>query len=268
MLLPVRDPQVLAAALLATSLLVLPAGTTAQTPDSTALDRSLTQVDERRADGAFRDALSRLSELRDRHGDRAAILWRMSLVRVDIGKSADTEEAAQQHYRAALTLAEKALTVKESSADAHLARAVAEGRLALDAGRQERVERSRAVKRHADRAIALDSTLAGAYHVRGRWHREVSDLNFLERTVVRTVYGGLPDASFEEAVQNFRRAIALEDERFHHLELAKTYLMMDRPDDARAQLETVLEMPGRTPFADRYAEEAQELLADLDGGGP
>jgi len=261
---PIRRNTVLAVLLLGACLLGGTMGAQAQTPDSTALDRALGHVDERRADGAFRDALSRLSELREQHGDRAPILWRLSFVRVDIGKTADTEGAAQQHYREALTLAEAALTVDESRAHSHLARAVAEGRLALDAGRRERVERSRAVKRHADRAIELDSTLAGAFHVRGRWHREVSDLNFLERAVVRTVYGGLPDASFEQAVQDFRRAIELEDVRFHHLELAKTYLKMDRPADARAELETVTELPPREPFGERYLKEARALLADLD----
>jgi len=250
-------------ALILPILLVGAAPAAAQMPDSAGLDRGLTEVDELRADGAFRDALMRLSELRDQHGDRPDILWRMSFARVDIGKTADAEGAAQQHYREALDLAEVALTLSESSAHAHLARAVAEGRLALDAGRQERVERSRAVKRHADRAIELDSTLAGAFHVRGRWHREVADLNFLERTVVRTVYGGLPDASFERAVADFRRAIDLEEVRFHHLELAKTYLKMDRPEDARTQLETVLDLPPREPFAERYAAEAKDLLDDL-----
>jgi len=260
----IRGNSALAVLLLIPGLLAGSVPVQAQTPDSTALERALVRVDELRVDGAFRDALSRLSELRERHGDRAPILWRLSFVRVDIGKTADSEGAAQEHYREALTLAEAALTVDRSSAHSHLARAVAEGRLALDAGRQERVERSRAVKRHADRAIELDSTLAGAFHVRGRWHREVSDLNFLERAVVRTVYGGLPDASFEQAVQDFRRAIGLEDVRFHHLELGKTYLKMDRPADARAQFETVTKLPPREPFADRYLKEARALLADLD----
>jgi len=256
--------RLLVHALLALCLLGLPAEAGAQAADSTALDSALVRVDEIRADGAFRDALLQLSDLRDQHGDRGALLWRMSLVRVDVGKTADTEDAAQQHYREALKLAERALTVDESNAHAHLARAVAEGRLALQAGRQERVERSRAVKRHADRAIELDSSLPGAFHVRGRWHREVSDLNFLERAVVRTVYGGLPDASFEQSVRDFQRAIELEDVRFHHLELAKTYLKMDRPTDARTQLEMVLDLPAQEPFAERYAKEARDLLDDLE----
>lgn len=235
----------------------------AQRTDSTALDSALVRVDEMRSQGQFRDALSRLSELRSTHGDRVEILWRLSFTRVDIGKTVDPEGAAEQHYREALKLAEAALTVDASNAHAHLARAVAEGRLALGAGTQERVQRSRAVKTHADRAIEIDPNLSGAFHVRGRWNREVADLNFLERTLVRTVYGGLPDASFEQAVRDFERAIELENVRFHHLELAKTYLKMDRPADARTHLQTAIDLPAREPFAQRHKEEAQELLDEL-----
>lgn len=235
----------------------------AQRPDSTALDSALVRVDEMRGGGQFRDALSRLSELRSEHGDQVEILWRISMTRVDVGKTADSDGAAKEHYREALRLAETALTVDASNAHAHLARAVAEGRLALGAGTQERVQRSRAVKTHADRAIEINPNLPGAFHVRGRWHREVADLNFLERTVVRTVYGGLPDASFEQAVRDFERALELENVRFHHLELAKTYLKMDRPADARTHLQTVIDLPAREPFAQQYKEEAQELLNEL-----
>ncbi|MEF8797012.1 MAG: hypothetical protein V5A48_11200 [Salinivenus sp.] len=235
----------------------------AQRTDSTALDSALVRVDEMRGGGQFRDALSRLSELRSEHGDQVEILWRISMTRADVGKTADSDGAAKEHYREALRLAETALTVDASNAHAHLARAVAEGRLALGAGTQERVQRSRAVKTHADRAIEINPNLPGAFHVRGRWHREVADLNFLERTLVRTVYGGLPDASFEQAVRDFERALELENVRFHHLELAKTYLKMDRPADARTHLQTVIDLPAREPFAQRYKEEAQELLDEL-----
>ncbi len=246
------------------AVLVLSPTVSAQAPDTTALDRALVRADDLRRDGQFREVLSRLSALRDEHGDRVEILWRMALTRINVGRASGEEEVAQQHYEEALQLAETALTVEANHAHAHFAKAVVEGRLALDAGTRERVQRSRAVKEHADRAIELDSTLAGAYHVRGRWNREVSDLGFFERAVVKTVYGGLPEASFQQAVRDFRRAIELENVRFHHLELAKTYLKMERPDDARSELQTVLSLPAKEPFDLQYEEEAQSLLHDLE----
>lgn len=235
----------------------------AQSPDTPSLDSALVRIDSLRQAGQFRKALLRLNTLREEHGDRVQILWRLSRTRVNIGKAAEGESAATQHYQQALRLAEAALAVDGSSAQAHLAKAIAEGRLALGAGTKERVQRSRLVKQHVDRAIELDSTLAAAFHVRGRWNREVADLNFIERTVVRTVYGGLPDASFKQSVQDFKRAIDLEDVRFHHLELAKTYLKMERPADARTHLQRVLELPATEPFDQQYRQEAQELLDEM-----
>jgi len=247
--------------LLAGSLCVGPAAAQSQTESP---EGALALIDSLRGAGEFREALNEMNTLRQKQGDTADILWRMSMTRVDIAKTTDSENARDQHYQEALKLAEKALVVDGSNANAHLAKAVAEGRIALDAGTRERVRRSRAVKKHADRAIELDSTLDGAYHTRARWHREVSDLNFFERTIVKTVYGGLPEASFEHSVRDFKRAIELHDERFHHLELAKTYLKMDRRGDARKELQTVLDMPATEPFDDTYAAEARELLDDLD----
>lgn len=241
-----------------------PHDTLAQSEQASARDSSLAEVDQLRENGQFRDALSELSGLRDTYGDQAPMLWRMSLTRADLAKSVGDGQGRDRHNKKALELAETALLVDSTSAHAHFAKAVAEGRIALNAGTQERVERSRTVKKHVDQALELNPKLAGAYHTRGRWHREVSDLNFLERTIVRTVYGGLPDASFELAVRDFGRAIELENVRFHHLELAKTYLKMDRPSDARESLQTVLDLPAKEPFAERYKQEAQSLLEDLD----
>lgn len=226
-------------------------------------DSALATVDKLRSAGEFREALSRLNTLREERGDDVGVLWRMSLNRIDIAKTVDSEETLAEHYKKALTLAEAALSVDSTSAHAHLAKAIAEGRIALDAGTRERVQRSRAVKEHTERAIELDPNLAPAFHVRGRWHREVSDLGFFERAVVKTVYGGLPTASFEQAVRDFKRAIELENIRFHHLELARTYLKMDRPADAREELKTVIELPAKEPFDARYKEEAQELLEEI-----
>lgn len=239
-------------------------GVGAQTEEEEAsLDSALVQVGELRETGVFDEALRRLTDLRNEHGERVEVLWRLAMTHVDLAKTVSDEEAVGEHYRNALTFADAALSADSSSAHAHMAKAVAEGRIALNAGTRERVRRSRTVKEHADRAIELDPDLPGAYHTRARWHREVSDLNFFERTIVRTVYGGLPDASFEQSVRDFQRAIELENVRFHHLELAKTYLKMDRKEDARNELNTVIRLSPKEAFADRYKREAEKLLSEL-----
>jgi tetratricopeptide (TPR) repeat protein len=244
--------------------LIVAVPATGQSTGPTERERALQSADSLRAAGAFLDALNRLSGLQEQHPDAVPVLWRLAYTQADLGRRADGKEKAAPHYEKALEAANAAVAADSTSAHAHLATAIAEGRIALDAGTRERAQRSRAIKHHADRAIALDSTLAGAYHVRGRWHRGVADLGFFERAIVRTMYGGLPDGSFEQSVRDFRQALALEAEPLHHLELGKTYLKMDRPDEARAQLQMVLDVPADDPFEPQYREEARSLLKDLD----
>lgn len=168
-----------------------------------------------------------------------------------------------RYYREALDAAKAAAAADSTRARSHPAIAVAQGRAALNAGTQERIRRSRAVRCHADRVLAIDSTLAPAHHVRGRWHGEAADLGVFKRTIVRTVYGGLPDASFGEATKNFKRALDFEDEIHHHLELGKTYLELDRPEAARVELQKVVDVSSPDPFAPDYKSEARALLNDL-----
>ena len=257
-------PRLLAALFVLASLLVAP--TQAQSTDEVdpTLREALVTVDSLRQAGEFNAALDRLQALRERHSQEVAVLWRIVYTWADMGQASDKKNQRTQFYKNALEVAKAGLAADSSSARAHLAMAVAQGRAALNAGTRERIRRSRAVKRHADRAIALDSTLDGAYHTRGRWHREVEDLGFFQRAIVKTVYGGLPESSLQQAVRDFQRAIELNDKVFHHLELAKTYLQMDRREAARRELQIALDMPNKDPFDPTYKEEARSLLRELN----
>lgn len=227
------------------------------------LQRVFERVDSLRLHRQFRKSLAVLNDLRDEHPRNAEVLYRLAFTWSDLGKAADSERRSREFYQQSLNVAEQAVQADSTSAWAHFAVAVAQGRLTFHAGARERVERSRAVKAHAERAIALDSTLAGAYHVRGRWHREAADLNFVLRAIVATIYGGLPNASIDQAVRDFQTAIALEDRAYHHLELGKTYLVLDRPQAAQEQFRKAIAAPRADPFDPEYKQEARRLLDAL-----
>lgn len=219
-------------------------------------------IDSLRTQGAFRAALDRLHSVEWGSANDPDVLWRRALLLTDLGMQMADEDEAVATYRRALHSADSARTADSTSAWAHLVTALAAGRLTLHVGRGNRVRQSRTVKRHTERAIALDSTLAPAYHLRGRWHREVADLNFIKRALVRTIYGGLPDASFDRAIQDFKRAIARESKPYNHLELAKTYVEVGRDAAARTELQRALDTSG-SPFEAEHKDEARTLLNDL-----
>lgn len=233
----------------------------AQTP-------SFRVVDSLRTAGQFQAALARLAELPQSQARSVDVLWRRSLFWSDYGLSrfySDDDQAARSAYRKSRRWAEKALAADSNSAWAHLARTAAAGRAALlPDGNRAKIRRSRAVKRHADRVLELDSTMAPAYHVRGVWHGKVADLGVILRAAVRVVYGGLPEASLEKAVADLTRAIELEPRAASHLELGKVYQKMGRTEAARTHLQAALEGDSTDPFADVVKRKARTRLRTLE----
>lgn len=225
--------------------------------------QSLGDVDRMRKAGQYREALSVLEQARQRTPADAEVLWRLSRTRVDLGEQAQKEAERLVHYRAALADAEAAVAADDAHAQAHLAVAIAAGRVALQSPTKQKVELSRTVKEHVDRAIALNPRDDAALHVRARWHYEVASLGFLSRTALKLVYGGLPDASYEKAARDFEQAITLQDLIRHRVELAKTFLKLDRPADARTHLQRALALPETDPDDPGYKTEARALLKAL-----
>lgn len=246
--------------LLGISLLLLAPTVRAQSAD---LDSTLATVDQLRTEGDFRQAFAMLNGLMQKHPNHAGVLWRLSRTKVDIGEQREREDERAQFYREALTHAEAAIQADSMNARAYLAGAIAAGRVGLISGTRQKVEMSRSVKEYVDRAIELNPDLPAAYHVRARWNYEVASLGFFSRAIVRAVYGGLPDASYEAAVENFERSIALDDRVVDRLELGRTYLAMDQEGKARAQWEKALTLPNKDPDDPQYKEEVRELLDEL-----
>ncbi|MES3630640.1 MAG: hypothetical protein PPP56_10805 [Longimonas sp.] len=223
------------------------------------LAEELATVDELRKQGEFMDAFGRLNNLLGDYPDHVEVLWRLSATEVNLGE----QRGSTSLYEQGLETANRALEADSTNGLAHFVRSMAEGRLALEAGTREQIERSRAVKYHADRAIELDESLDGALNARGQWNREVASLGLMSRTIVRTVYGGLPDASYEQAVEDFKAALEIEDRILHRYELARTYAVMGQPEKAREQIEILLDMPNVYYDDPDLKEEARALLNDL-----
>ena len=222
----------------------------------------LEEIDALRAEGRYEQAESALRTMIDQGEEGADVLWRLSWTLVDLGEQSHGERR-NARYNEALPLARKATEQDTTSAMAWLVGSIAAGCMGLEAGTSDRVELSREVKEAADRAIELDSSLDGAYHVRARWNHEVASLGFLARTAVRLVYGGLPNASYEAAVEDFRHAIAIEDRVLHRMELGRTYQAMGETALAREQLQRALVMDDDDPKADFYRAQARDVLDRL-----
>lgn len=225
-------------------------------------------LDLRRADslwqaGAFAEALE-VVETGLRHGyNRAEWLWRRSRLRVEQGLRASDKTQQRQAYQAALVDAQAAIAIDSLNDRAYVAAAIAAGQLALVSSPHAKVEIARQIKAYIDRALLLNPHDDIAYHLRGRWYYEVATLNALERAIVNVIYGGLPQASLEQAAADFRKALAIRPRVVHYLELGRTLLRMGQREAAQRELEHALALPLNEPNDPIYQAEARVLLRRL-----
>lgn len=148
--------------------------------------------------------------------------------------------------RKALAYAERAVAVAPDESDPHLSVAICLGKLSPYLGNREKIEASRRIKASAERAVALDPKSDYAWHVLGRWHQELASIGGATRMLAGIIYGGLPAASKDTAVDCFKRAIALNPKRLVHVvELGRTYAMMGRKSEAARYLRKGLAMPNQ-----------------------
>ncbi len=196
---------------------------------------------------------------------RFTVLHRLARVESMLAETATGEES-RELVAAAVTHAREAVKLAPDSAAGHLELAVALGRQALKEGPKTQLSLSREVKSEVDRALAIDPSQGRGWHVLGVWNRKLASLNFVERTVAKTVLGGVPKgATMENAVAHLQRAVALEPQYVNHrLELGRTFLQLKRKAEARGELERAIALPPEPgPLDARYQAEARELLARL-----
>ena len=164
----------------------------------------------------------------------------------------------------ALEYAQRAAALAPSDPEAQLSIAISYGKMLPLMGTKEQIEASRQIKETADKAIKLDPRNDLAWHVLGRWHRVLSDVNTLKRALGSLIYGKLPQTTTEEAVKCFEKAIEINPNRLmHYVELGRAYAQMGRTAEARRFIEKGLAMPNVEKDDPETKRRGRETLAKL-----
>jgi len=200
------------------------------------------------------------------HPDSPLLGWKTARSLSNLAEETSGPEDDERLYGEAVRLARDAVGHAPRSARAHATLAAALGRLAQFRGGRGKVELAREVHEHALRATGLDPNDFAGYVVLGVWNREVATLNFFLRTFAANLLGGLPDASLERSAALLERSVRLApDYVTPNLELARTYVEMDRERDARDALTRAIDAPVREALDTVRKEEARLLQRELDG---
>src|SRR5216110_2145023 len=153
-----------------------------------------------------------------------AALWKAGREAVDIAKQIEGKDDSSKQVRDSLyvmarAFGEAAVRVNPNGADGHFAIGQALGRLSRTKGGKERVRFAKIIYDEGMKAIALDSTLDGAYHLVGAWHAEVKRLSWIQRKAAAMLFGGgfLSMGNWPDAQRYLERAVALRPRNiFHH----------------------------------------------------
>ena len=164
----------------------------------------------------------------------------------------------------ALDYSMRAAACGPKDCDAQLAPAITLGKMLPYLPTKEQVSASPRIKESVDKALALDPTDDTAWHILGRWHRVLADVNLVKRTMAGLLYGNLPKGSIDEAERDMQKAIELNPNRLmHYIELGRIYAQMGRTDDARQFINKGLAMPNREKDDPETKERGRETLAKL-----
>ena len=164
----------------------------------------------------------------------------------------------------ALEYSERAVEIDPSDPVNVLSVAITKGKIASLGSNQAKVEAARGIKADARRAIELDPDYAWAHHVLGRWHREVDSLGTIARFFTKMLYGGLPEASVEDAIYHLQKSIELDPEGLSHfLELGFAYEAAGEDELARKNFEIGLSMPSREKHDESAKQRARRALEEL-----
>lgn len=119
------------------------------------------------------------------------------------------------------------------------------------------------VKENIEKALALNPDDGASWHVLGMWHTGVANLNFMMKAALKALFGGMPDASHEKAIECFLKADACKPNLTTTVELAKVYKTVGKSAECKQALEKALTMDTTLPVYRLAQEEARAMLADM-----
>jgi tetratricopeptide (TPR) repeat protein len=119
------------------------------------------------------------------------------------------------------------------------------------------------VKENIEKALELNPNDGASWHVLGMWHTGVANLNFVMKAALKALFGGMPEASHEKAIECFLKADAAKPNLSTTVELAKVYKTLNKKAECKATLEKALTMDTSLPVYRLAQEEAKAMLANL-----
>ena len=178
-----------------------------------------------------------------------------------VGGREKSTKVRDEYYATAQVYAKTALKLYPNSDEANVAMAFSIAKSLMLKSGKDKITAVKDLKSYGDKAVSENPKNFKAWHVLGKWNYEVSNLNAIERTAVKVIYGGLPPASLKNSIMYYEKAKSLAPNfTLNYLELAKAYNKNDEKIKALNQLNYLLAIKNQTEDDPRIKAEAQGLI--------
>lgn len=232
-------------------------------------DEKYEQALKLKNENKIEEALPLFEQLLKNDSSKIEYLFNLSFLMSKLGNRQKVERVRQAYFQRAEYLAKKAISVDNSNSEAHYTYALALGRINEYASSKQKIANAKLIKNECDLALKTDPKHPGTYHILGRWHRTVAGFNFMEKAMINTFFGGVPQGgSYKDAIECFSKAVLLEPGyMLHKFELAQTYRERgEKGDDIFCKIwcRKVLEMIPADVDDKETLTKAQELLKKVE----
>jgi tetratricopeptide (TPR) repeat protein len=225
---------------------------------------SLARADLAQKNGDIQEALKIYDANQKAEGSNAANLCVLSRRYCDLTFLTNSPSAQKDLVTHALACAQQAVQADPSNATAHASLAVCYAKSCNYTDIKTKLAYSRIFKAEAEKAITLDPRQDVAYYLLGRWNYGIASVGMWSRAYVKMVYGGLPPASLEGAILNFKKACELSPHCIlNHAGLAMAYEAVGEKKFEIAELEKCCALKPLNPEDKDALRDAQKKLAAL-----
>ncbi|MEO7934356.1 MAG: hypothetical protein ABIT76_14475 [Chthoniobacterales bacterium] len=170
--------------------------------------------------------------------------------------AADPKLAAEK----AMELARAAVAADPQNGRAHVALAIALGKMTDFTDNRTKLAYAREIKAEAEIGLRLDPTNVKACRILAQWHDSILRLNPVLKALAATLYGAFPEASAVDAEKYFRRATRLAPQSIAtHGDLAAYLQRQDRASEAQLEWKKILALTAADAEDRRYLEEAKRM---------
>lgn len=211
------------------------------------------------------EALALYEQVLAMSADNLEALCKASQLHCRIGDRFVDDTRKMEHFTKAKRYAARAYELNPVDAETNYAMATSLAYIAKVSGPKQRLTVTNQIKLFADAALLNNEQHAGAWHMLGRWHFKMANLNFAETAASKLFFGGVCDvASNADAVEALQQAIRYNPRNMqYYFDLASIYHELKNKEACIDTLQQALTLSFETKEELELSRRCKLMLQDL-----